>query len=111
MIDSNALYVLTFPSGAQNLALALQIWEDGSLVFHDTCRGHSIHGKITETENGVQVKEDTSGKVFTFKPVTIEAYRRKYKDIAVNGDIIAEECNTTDDLWEYYRRRLREDFR
>ena len=110
MIDSNALYVMTFPDGTQKLVLDVQRWWNGALAFHDTCRGHTIEGKITETSDGVEVTTE-QGKTIKFKLVTIEAFRRKYKDIANAGDAIAEVCNTTADLWEYYRRRLREDFR
>lgn len=111
MIDPRALYVMTMPDGWKNLALDVQRWGEGgrTLAFHDTCRGHTLEGEIIETPEGVTVNLD-NGNTITFEIVTLDTYRREYKALAVNGDAIAAACNSTGDLWEYYRRRLREDF-
>lgn len=111
MMDRQALYTLTFPGESNPLGLAVDLHEEnGALCFHDTVRPHEMVGKVHEQEDLVTLtKED--GRVFKFKLCTLAAFRRKHFKLAYNGQAIADICTSDADLWEYYRRRLREDFR
>jgi hypothetical protein len=122
MIDKNALYVMSTswhvgePADFNGLAIDLQEWPNDNtpgkrmLAFHDTVRGHMISGKVTEEPDGTVIIQRNENETFTFKPCTLDMFRRTYYKIAYNGENIATVCTSTDDLWEYYRRRLKEDF-
>lgn len=111
MIKREALYVHTDPiigGDEKYIALDVQEFSPGVLAFHDTCRGHTIEGKITSDNDGNirVVDKNRDGAVWEFTPCTLDMFRRKYKKMVAHGDDIAEVCETTDDLWEWYRRKL-----
>jgi hypothetical protein len=108
MIKTEALYVFSDPitrSKNKYLAVAVQEFRPGVLAFSDTVRGHTVEGKITSDDEGNVRVEDKRG-VWEFTPCTLDMFRRKYKNTVANGDDIAEVCETTDDLWEWYRRHF-----
>lgn len=120
-MNPKALYVtkisLINPDRFGGFAIGLQEWPTGQsepgevcIAFHDTVRGHEFSGKLKEDRDGTITLTQKDGHFFVFKPCTIEMFRRTYYKLAHNGEAIAEVCHTTDDLWEYYRRRLTEDF-
>ena len=108
MIKTEALYVHTNPIIGGNdkyIAVAVQEFRPGVLAFFSTERGHTIEGKITSDNEGNVRVVDKHG-IWEFTPCTLDMFRRKYKNDVINGDDIAEVCETTDDLWEWYRRHF-----
>jgi hypothetical protein len=119
LFDPRALYsieISTIP-GFKALGINVQ-WgsrpdEDGDwLGFHDTCRGHDISGHlIRETADGFiwQRKTwdtDAGQKVndgeLIFRVLTLERFKEEFLPKVV-GPI--PDFNSTEDLWEWYRRR------
>lgn len=108
MIKREALYVHTNPiigGSEKSIAIDVQEFSPGVLAFHDTCRGHTVEGKITSDDAG-NIRVESDNGVWEFTPCTLDMFRRKYKKMVAHGDDIAEVCETTDDLWEWYRRKL-----
>lgn len=109
-MDRQALYTFTFPGASKPTGLAVDLHKrNGALCFHDTVRPHELTGIIKEYDDVITLtKED--GRIFKFNLCTLEAFKQKYFKLAYNGQAIADICTSDADLWEYYRRRLREDF-
>lgn len=106
------------PKEFSGFAIGLQIWNPRKekfsddkvpVGFHDTVHPHMIEGKLTEAEDGT-VTLVRGDETFIFKPCTLEDYRREYYKLAMGGEKIAKTCQTDEELWAYYRKRLEEDF-
>ena len=106
--NEKALYIIDeFPYGKDVLCLHVtDTFENGYLCFDDTERGHMIQGIIREKHlNGFEF-EDRSGNVWIFREVTIQEFRHHISKTVYNGEAIAKLCTTTEDLWEYYRKKF-----
>ena len=110
--NSKALYNIDqtpWRKDGVQLALQVQIKND-TLMFYDTNRGHMIHGKLVEEyENGFafEVSEQEGAWVtglWVFREVTIQDFRQHLCQAVGNGEAIAKTINTTEELWEWYRK-------
>jgi hypothetical protein len=111
-MNSKAVYIYKKPGRKDFTGVALFVEQrnEGSLIYHDTCHGHELIGRMKEeTDDGCIFEANEEDNVYPgewqFKLLTIEAFRRKYYEIVVDGDIIAQTLHTTEDLWEWYRTK------
>ena len=63
-----------------------------------------IQGEITECGESSFSFVDIKKNLWEFEEVTIEMFRESVYRFVVNGEEIAERCNTTEELWEYYNQ-------
>ena len=110
--NSKALYHITqnpWRKDGGQLALQVQIKND-TLMFYDTNRGHMIHGKLVEEyENGFAFEAfEQEGAwvngLWIFREVTIQDFRQHLCQAVGHGEVIAKTINTTEELWEWYRK-------
>ena len=86
--------------------LALHVTDDfreGYICFDDTNRGHMIEVEIIETREHSFSFADKQGRLWKFEEVTIEEFKSNLYKYVENGQMIANICGTTEELWEYYR--------
>lgn len=105
--NKKALYIIDkSPYGKDQLCLYVtDTFKEGHLCFDDTDRGHMIKGSIKEKFTNGFSFEDEKGREWIFREVTIQEYRHHISKNVYNGEHIAKLCTTTEDLWEYYRKK------
>lgn len=109
-----ALYVISKTHSreiqpAAQIAMYVQIWPDSfgqkqTLFYYDTDRGHAIPGEIIGVGDTYIRFKDKSGTIWSIDEVTIDEYRNNLADYLVDGQEIAKDCNTTEQLWARYRK-------
>ena len=83
---------------------------NGKLKFHDTNRGHMFSGKLLQGyEDGFafEVFEQEGAWVnglWVFHKVTLQDFRQHLCHTVGNGEALAKTSNTTEELWEWYRK-------
>ncbi len=110
--NEKALYVIdSCPHGSNNqLALHIIVRDSpdepgtAELCFYDTNRGHMIRGKMKKIQEYGFIWIDWRGDDWIFREVTIHEFRHSLWQYVCNGDSIAKVINTTEDLWEWYRK-------
>lgn len=116
-MDRRKLYYFRTPEDPRFSGLAIDCHMEQHngkdyLCFNDTERGHMIEGTLEkegETSFTLNSTRCDAG-TWTFSVVTISIFRRwlyKYVDL---GGAIAQKVNTTEDLHEWYRKRLEQGF-
>jgi hypothetical protein len=80
--------------------------------FHDTARGHNIEGYLLkETLDGFiwqrqeydpETKQSVNDGELAFRVLTLERFKEEFLPKAVGP---LPDFNSTEDLWEWYRRR------
>ncbi len=105
-----ALYVIFRsphrPEGnGTQLALHVQIWKNPErLCFYDTNRGHMIEGNMDEVYDHSFTFKDRHGEIWELREVTMEEFRDRLARHVGNGEEIAKALETTENLWEWYRK-------
>ncbi|OPY64090.1 MAG: hypothetical protein A4E56_00144 [Pelotomaculum sp. PtaU1.Bin065] len=110
MISDKALYLVKIESWGDDqpviLGLAVEVHED-YMGFHDTVRGHHINGRLEkETEDGfvwhrIENRRDRGN--ITLRALTLDEFNRVVRP---GMDYPPPEFLTTEDLWEFYRRKF-----
>ena len=114
--NEKALYcIIKSPStkkafGTQ-LALHVQLWEGengepDTLCFYDTDRGHMIPGELKEIQDNAFTFEASRGGTWKLREVTIQEFRHRLAKTVINGVEIAKTIKSTEDLWEWYRKKF-----
>lgn len=111
MINNRIVYVAKRPGKGDYdvVALWVELHGESELWWHDTMRGHCLNGKMGE-ENGEAftfIADDANAYpgTWSFKPMTIEMFKRKYSARVENGEALAAMMQTTDDLNTWYRAK------
>lgn len=114
--NNKALYVIlkspiTGERQGTQLALHVQILaktneHPETLCFYDTNRGHMIEGKVVGVEDHAIRFQDTKERIWELREVTIQEFRHRLAKHVGNGDAIAQTIKTTEDLWEWYRKKF-----
>lgn len=107
--NPNALYVLIqspYGDGQQLVLHVTDTFREGYICFDDTNRGHMIKGEIIEKTNNSFIMCDINQDKWEFMEVTIQMFRDDLYRFVGNGQRIKNYCNTTEELWEYYREQF-----
>jgi len=104
--NDKALYIKTeSPHGSGQIVLHVtDTFKEGYVCFDDTNRGHMIQGKIVAEDDETFTFIDKHDEKWVFEIVTIEKFKGGMHRHVFNGEEIAKECDTTEELWEYFRK-------
>lgn len=112
MYNPKALYSVEMSRspGFKMLAIDVELGEDENtkwVGFHDTQRGHQIEGELLqELPDGFiwarKIPETDTTEMFTFRILTLDRFKKEFGDRVVGP---LPEFNSTEDLWEWYRRQ------
>lgn len=104
--NDKALYIIRkSPHGEGQVVLHVtDTFKEGHVCFDDTNRGHMIRGEMLEQKEEMFTFRDKYGDIWEFEIVTIEKFDEEIYQYVYNGESILEICNTTEDLWKYYRK-------
>lgn len=107
--NDKAFYVLRKTPhgvGGQVVLHVTDIFKAGYVCFDDTNRGHMIKGEIIEQNDRTFTFMDKNQDLWIFEIVTIELFCEEVYRYVCGGVEIMKFCNTTEDLWEYYRKEF-----
>lgn len=113
MIDRRAVYVIKIPveNEADIISIAIDVHVYKGCLYYTSGpdRGHSIRGKmLKETDTGfIWISEQAFSGEWRAEQLTIEAFKRKYFKNILNrtqAEAMVASLQTTEDLWEYYRK-------
>ena len=107
--NDKALYILRKSPHGNDGQVVLHVtdtFKKGYLCFDDTNRGHMIKGEIIRQDKKTFLFRDVNGDLWEFEIVSIELFKEEAYRYVYNGVSIAQLCNTTEDLWEYYRKEF-----
>lgn len=104
-----AVYVLEKSPYGDEKQIVLHVtdeFRDGYICFDDTNRGHMIKGKIIEWNQELFVFIDDKKREWNFREVSIKYFEDELYEYVIGGDEITQKCNTTEELWEYFKIRF-----
>lgn len=106
--NNKALYIKKeSPYGGGQIVLHVtDTFKEGYVCFDDTSRGHMIQGEIVEEDDETFTFVDKHGEKWVFEIVTLEKFKDYVYRCAYNGNEIAKLCNTTEELWDYFRKQF-----
>lgn len=104
--NKEAVYLLEKSPYGNRKQIVLNVtdtFKEGHLCFDDTNRGHMIKGNIIRVETDSFSFLDENNRDWIFKEVSIESFKAGLYSLVVGGNEISQLCNTTDELWKYFR--------
>ena len=107
--NNKALYLLEkspYGDGEQIVLHVTDEFKTGYICFFDTERGHMVKGNIVEENEDMFYFIDDEKLEWKFKEISIERFKDGLYNLIVGGDEICQLCNTTEDLWEYFRKEF-----
>lgn len=106
--NDKAVYVIRrSPYGEGQVVLHVtDTFRAGYLCYDDTNRGHMLRGEIIASDDDTFTFLRDDGDEWMFEIVTIEKFNQEVHHYVYNGKAISELCNSTEDLWEYYRKEF-----
>ena len=107
--DKDAVYILEkspYANGVQIVLNVTDLFKQGYICFDDTNRGHMIKGNVVSQCETSFVFLDDRNEEWEFVEISIETFRKEFYKLIVNGDLIREQCNTTEELWKYFREQF-----
>lgn len=109
MINRKAVYIIHTPEIGPQIVVDVHIHNGCLRYASGPDRGHNISGRMVEqTDTGFiwETEQIFIGK-WKCEILTIEAFKRKYYKYLIDQSLarrMTDTIQTTEDLWEYYRR-------
>ena len=107
--NKDAVYLLEkspYGNGEQIVLYVTDEFRKGYICFDDTNRGHMIKGKIVEVGADFFTFIDLDEMEWKFKEVSIVSFKEGLYRFVCGGEEISRRCNTTEELWEYFRMQF-----
>lgn len=104
--NKDAVYILEkspYGNGEQIVLYVTDEFRRGYICFDDTNRGHMIKGNIIDIGIDFFSFLDEDEMEWRFKEVSIESFKSGLYSLVSEGNKISQLCNTTKELWEYFR--------
>lgn len=113
MINRKAVYIIRIPQKGEtdmiSIGVDVHIYRGNLYYASGPGRGHEIKGEFGKYIDGgfTWISKGFSPGEWIIKELTIEAFKRKYFKCLMDkrlAETMAATLQTTEDLWEYYRK-------